>query len=156
MLGGFLFRGVKSKTFPLIPKAGRLKTFRGKPLSARDERQMLENFKREAIPFLDRLPSSDWEWLAVGQHHGLPTRLLDWTTNPLVACWFAVEEEFGGDSVVYVLKGQPWLKAAENPDPLSIGRVWQYAPAHLSRRITAQTGLFTAHPDPHEPLRRWK
>jgi hypothetical protein len=51
---------------------------------------MLADFKRRARPFLDPLPGNDFEWMFVAQHHGVPTRLLDWTTNALVALYFAV------------------------------------------------------------------
>lgn len=83
---GFVYRGVKAAEYELIPSVGRLRTFKGESFSLRDERHMLDTFKREAIPYLAVRPANEWEWLAIAQHHGLPTRLLDWTRNPLAAC----------------------------------------------------------------------
>lgn len=57
-----------------------------------DEREALQRFKAAARPYLTAVPDSEWDWLALAQHNGLPTRLLDWTTNPLVALYFAVGE----------------------------------------------------------------
>ena len=81
-----LFRG-QLEDWPLLPKIARFKEI-GDIISF--EQSLLSHFRREAFPFLNIIPNNDWEWLSIAQHHGLPTRLLDWSLNPLVALWFAV------------------------------------------------------------------
>lgn len=147
-----IYRGVKSVKFSLMPKIGRIVP--PDPTISREanEREILRLFKERALRFLDFMPGNDWDWLALGQQYGLPTRLLDWTENPLVACFFAVVEPSQDDSVIYSYQNRSYIDVEKYPDPFHYHKVGKFIPKHISPRITNQGGLFTIHPHPYVPL----
>jgi hypothetical protein len=71
------------------------------------ETHILRNFIRYSRPHLEREPTNDWENLVAAQHHGAPTRLLDWTYSPLVAAFFATRPGPECDRVIWRLDWQP-------------------------------------------------
>ena len=147
-----VYRGVKSLGYELIPKIGRLKNFNNEKFKINNEKFILRLFMQQALPYLSFRPETEWEWLAIGQHHGLPTRLLDWSRNPLVAMFFAVEKDFDGDSIVYAYKSNIFILLDKNPKPFRVSAVSKFIPNHVTSRITARAGLFTIHPSPNVPF----
>jgi FRG domain len=145
-----IFRGVHDSKYKLLPKLGRLRLRKNMEF---DELEMLRLFKDHATPYLPNRTISEWELLAIAQHHGLPTRLLDWSRNALVAAFFAVEQESKKDSAVYVLKDMKFVDI-KHLDPFKdVDEVMKFIPPHITTRITAQSGLFTIHPKPNVPFR---
>lgn len=78
------FRGHSKSSYRLLPSIAR------NPTALERESLLSKRFKQNAYPFRQSPPQSEWEWLFLMQHFGVPTRLLDWTESPLVALYFAV------------------------------------------------------------------
>ncbi len=160
------YRGQVNSMWSLLPSIARLK-------KVDRERILIERFKQDALPFLpqDQRPSMEWDWLFLMRHYGAPTRLLDWSESPLVALYFAVEDQGpSADGVIWCL----WpsllntLSGVSYNDPLGVpffsdddDMMQRYLPKKVEAqatlkllpiagiaqrkfpRITAQHGTFT-------------
>ena len=167
---GCYFRGEPGASHSLQPSIGRAHHFLGKSLifTPRQERNLLHRFRRHAYEFFHRVPS-DWESLFLARHYGMPTRLLDWTSNPLVALHFAscferdlteYPDDRGAAQRIRVnVDGSVWaIQRRGNEDgdldvfgktpPLEVKGIKLVYPFYPTRRMTAQSGIFTIHGDP--------
>jgi hypothetical protein len=164
----YIYRGQSDSAWRLQPSLLRHTTETERPRVLKLEGRLLSEFEARvhlvARPE-DLLPAEQYHSLperwAVMQHHGAPTRLLDWTESPFVAAYFAVEGNWGQDGAIYVtavgltvpemprndgVQSHPILakseidKAifAESPRPL----LHQWFPRRKSQRLAAQQGLF--------------
>lgn len=145
-----IFRGQRVDN-PLLPKLARIDL---KGSMAKMEKLMLDEFKRGSLPLTEFKPENNWDWLALAQHHGLPTRLLDWSYSALAALWFAVEKVPAKKEDGTFENGVVWILSAlvgdfrinkERNDPLSNKITKIFRSTVVSRRISAQAGLFTIH-----------
>lgn len=146
-----IFRGVSSEKHLLIPTIGRCPPVKDRKLT-KIESRLFRRFKERSLPHIQFVPRDDWEWLAIAQHFGLPTRLLDWTTNPLVAAYFAVERDAEENAAIYVCEVNRVLDKSKDQGPLEINEVLRYQPPAITERIVQQSGLFTVHPDFEKPF----
>ncbi|MGA7524546.1 MAG: FRG domain-containing protein [Acidobacteriaceae bacterium] len=100
------FRGQSDVDFGLTPKFWREEYERV------DEAEMRLEFMSVGYPLADRGDRrDDWSWYFLMQHYGCPTRLLDWTTSPLVALYFAVRHPKKSDAVVWIIDPWRWNRA---------------------------------------------
>ena len=82
------------------------------------EKHLLTSFRKYALLRTAVHGDSEWNWLSLAKHHGLPTRLLDWTYSPLVAMHFATQDlhRFDDDGAIWMVDYQ--RTNASLPSPL--------------------------------------
>lgn len=149
------------------------------------EEIFLNKYKSRAMPYLKSKPECNWEWTLLMQHYKTPTRLLDWSENPLVSLYFAIsgcnESNFStSEPIVWLLN--PYLlnekftaipkgtiPIIEKEDMITKAIDIHYAidkdsdayPIAISgplnnSRIQAQRGVFTLFPNKDTPLDKYE
>ena len=163
------FRGQRDSQWQLESSISRLlKQYKIDPRAWEDQEKRVNRiFRRKARLFLNHIPpeEDDFQWLALMQHHGAPTRLLDFTWSPFVAAFFALESAISSAAVWAVSVPRLWtekfklhnnqrkvtisdlsLKTPGNYEKLFLGSdipfLAQGEPLVMNQRLVAQSGTF--------------
>lgn len=172
------YRGCSKASYRLLPSIARHPSKKMFAEIYPVEKEMESLFSQRSRPFLDGRPEDKWDSMFLMQHYGLPTRLMDWSSNPFVALFFALKPRRGGyveDVVVWMCDPEAWNASvvpltATEPKILSkdhrrladyaIGSAMdQFLPEPLmingsynSPRLVAQRGGFTVFGNDFRPF----
>jgi hypothetical protein len=117
------YRGCGKAGHPLLPSLYRHQRLKTPDQLADLERKLMTRFRQRSVPYHSRSLTDDWDALFFMQHYGVPTRLLDWTENPLIALHFALMGApkkvtksgiltFQSDAAVWMLDPVAWNRHA--------------------------------------------
>lgn len=163
----FWFRGQAQEEWELLPGFSRIK-------SPPPETNLFNEFRQSAAMLAEFTPRESFDWLMLMQHYGVPTRLLDWAENPMIALYFALASRSshkGKDAAFWLLRptelnrhsgidddnDKNYLPSFQDdePKPYSIEYLRTAPKTQLlpiaaiavrnNSRIQAQSGVFTVH-----------
>jgi FRG domain len=161
----YLLRGQADADWPLKPSLLRqikqeINAENAVAIEGQAWREFVSQAHHHISSYILRSISTYIEWLSLMQHHNAPTRLLDWTSSPFVAAYFAVEQLWNKDGAIWLfhpatLKNQMKIKFGEVYDqkdsvlsnymskPDAVQAIKPWLPNFKSDRMIAQQGQFT-------------
>lgn len=155
---GAIYRGQSDYQFGLSSTLQRALSRTENPTTLERAKNGFKVFRAERHLYHETRTLNQWDELTLAQHYGLPTRLLDWTLDPLVGLYFALEsidpKNIVSDACVYMLpasSGIGWVTSSEMSDDVfstmegvsKLGDSVVLMPDYLNARIRNQAGVFT-------------
>ncbi|MCR4963454.1 MAG: FRG domain-containing protein [Firmicutes bacterium] len=174
----FLYRGLSDVSYKLIPSVFRKKednidgrvVINNKYLAWANEKSLLLSFIHEASGLLSISTNDLPRWAEYAQHYGVPTRFLDWSSNPLVALYFACRDRTEQDGAIWMLHGTNYkrflAKNLQIPKEKTVKEILSdlfnddkeidypvlYTPYYVDARMSAQKSYFLVWGAKKEPL----